>query len=562
MRTRRRLLFILALAVAASASAADALVKVRMSSGHVVDALPGQVIVRYRSSAVADGRAKMAALGARTRNSIPALNIDLISVPAGRSLESFIAQLNGDPNVEFAEPNGIMKAFAFPDDPPNDPLFPSQYPLAYNASGSNLSAASINIRPAWAITLGDPAVVVAVVDTGADLNNADLAGNIVQGHRFRIDWLNDGSCTDTVASQPELGVCNGCAGVGPDQCDDPNAEDDNNVNELSGNVDPNPTYHGTRVSGIIAARTNNGVTMAGVAPGCSIMPLKVLNSWGFGTFFSIAEGITYAAEHGASVINMSLGGTSADPTGAVQAAISLALDRNVVVVAAAGNSGRLTAVNFPASFPGVIAVGSIKDTNALSDFSATGKALDLVAPGENIFGTVPSTVSVAGANIADGTSFSSPQVAGVAALIRSVNRTLSWQKVTQYIDFTATDLGGGGFDNNFGFGRLNAGLAVQSARNNVVFASNPAEPGETFPYPNPFRPGPGRDVIISLPASMGSDGIEITIMNVAGEKVKTLTGINLWDGRNDDGEIVASGLYFYFAKTARGNAKGKLTLIK
>jgi len=552
------------------AAGAAGLEKVRLPTGRVIDALPGQVIVRYRDAAQAQGRAKLSALGARTRNSIPALRIDLVSVPAGRSIESFLAQLNGDPNVEFAEPNGIMRASAFPQDPPDDPIFSSQFPLAYNADGSNLSNATINIRPAWSISLGTPSVVVAVVDTGADLNNPELAGKFVQGRRFRIDWLSDGNCDDTVGTQPELGVCNGCAGVGPDQCEDPDAEDDNNIDENLGNVSPNPTYHGTRVSGIIAATTNNGFGMAGIAPNCRIMPLKVLNSWGFGTFFSIAEGITFAAQNGASVINLSLGGTSADPTGAVQAAISLALDRDCVLVAASGNSGRLTAVNFPASFPGVIAVGSIDNVNGLSEFSATGKSLDLVAPGEGvhndssdgIFGVVPTTVTVAGANKARGTSFAAPMVAGVAALIRSVNPSLSWQKVTQYIDFTATDLGAPGFDNNVGFGRLNAGAAVQAASANVIFASNPAEPGETFPYPNPFRPGPGRDVVIALPASLGSEGIEITIMNLAGEKVKTLTGVNLWDGRNDDGDIVAAGLYFYFAKTSRGDAKGKLTLIK
>jgi subtilisin family serine protease len=231
-------------------------------------------------------------------------------------------------------------------------------------------------------------------------------------------------------------------------------------------------------------------------------------------------------------------------------------------VAASGNSGFTTSVNFPASFPGVIAVGSINNANSLSNFSATGKALDVVAPGEDVFGTVPSTVTLAGANENDGTSFSAPQVAGVAALIRSVNPGLSWQKVTQYIDFTATDLGATGFDNSFGFGRLNAGAAVTAANNGTVFISNPAEPGESFPYPNPFRPGPGREVVIALPASLGAEGIEIDIMNLAGEKVRTLSGTNTWDGRGDGGDLVASGLYFYFAKTSRGDAKGKLTLIK
>lgn len=553
---------------------AAGLEKVHLASGQVMTAVAGQVLVRYRASAAQDGRAKMTALGASVRHQIPALNVDLLQVPRGETVESFITRLSGDPSIEFIEPNGIMKALAFPTDQPNDTDFANQFQMLYSPPAATADS-NINIKPAWQITLGDPSVVVAVVDTGADLNNTDLSGNLVQGHRFEIDWLGDGRCTDTPTSQPELGLCPTCAGVGPDQCDAADAFDDNNIDEQTGAVSSNPTYHGTRCSGIIAAKANNGFGIAGVAPNVKIMPLKVLNSWGFGNFSSIAEGIAYAATHGASVINLSLGGTSDDTSGTVQAAVALALQNNCVVVAAAGNSGNLTPVNFPGSLPGVIAVGAIDSAGGLADFSATGSAVDLVAPGEGahnvtsdgIYGLVPSTVAASGANAARGTSFSSPQVAGVAALIRSVNPSLSWQKVTQYIDFTATPLpaGSAGFNTNYGFGRLNAGAAVAAAAAGQLPVS-PNDPGKTYAFPDPFRPASVDEVTFHVPESLGPSGTDTTIdiINVAGEKVRSLSGPNplTWNGRNDSGDRVASGLYFYFAKTSHGSAKGKLTLIK
>lgn len=508
---------------------------VRTASGRTITALPGQVIVKYREGAVSSGQARLGALGAQARGRIASLNLELVSVPGRHTVETFLALLRSNPDVEFAEPNGVLRALAFPEDEPNDGSFPAQYALDYTG------AANINIDAAWQISLGDPSVIVAVVDTGVNLANTDFdANSLVTGTTTEIDWFGDGDCTDVAG--PELTF-------GPDQCAGIPPEDDNNI--------PDDTYHGTRVSGIIAATANNGNGIAGVAPDCRIMPVKVLNSWGFGTTFSIANGITFAANNGAAVINLSLGSQASDATGAIQLAVAHALDRNCVVVAASGNSGNQTNVNFPASLPGVIAVGAVNQTNALASFSATGKALDLVAPGVFIEATVPT-----GTEPEDGTSFSAPYVAGVAALVRSVRPGLAWNEVVKYIDFTATDLGAGGFDNNFGFGRLNAGAAVAAAQAGTTFFSNPASPGETFPYPNPFRPATGAVVTISLPESLGSDGIEIDIRNIAGETIKTITGTNVWDGRNDDGDLAAAGLYFYVAKTSRGDAKGKLTLVK
>src|SRR5262249_41029419 len=153
------------------------------------------------------------------------------------------------------------------------------------------------------------------------------------GAEMEIDWDGDGTCT---GSDPELG---------PEQCAGPNPHDDNSTE-----------FHGTRVSGIIAAVTDNGVGIAGIARKCRIMAVKALNANGAGSFESIAAGVMYAVDNGASVINMSLG--SASTSKAVMDAVQHAIDNNVVVVAAAGNDGNSHDVDFPASISQVIAVGA------------------------------------------------------------------------------------------------------------------------------------------------------------------------------------------------------------
>jgi subtilisin family serine protease len=253
---------------------------------------------------------------------------------------------------------------------------------------------------------------------------------------------------------------------------------------------------------------------------------------------------------------MSLGG--ATTSSSISAAIEYALGKGVVVVAAAGNEAPCQ-VEFPASINRVIAVGATTKTNELASFSCTGTALDLVAPGKDIYSlSGVSTIPMIG----DGTSFSAPMVSGVAALIRSINPAMSVDDVTRYIDFFATDLGSPGFDTTFGFGLLNASASLHAVQANAPLTTNPASQNETFSYPNPFNPALGSPATFSIPASLSSDNFRIRIMNMNGERIKTLTNTNTWDGRNDDGLGVASGLYFYYVETAKGHIKGKLTVIK
>jgi subtilisin family serine protease len=536
-KTIKRLFSFLIIGVMSSQALADDLVQVRSASGRITSALPNQILVKYKSGRAQIGLSSLSQkYGASVAHTIATLDVHVLRVPAGESLQGFLERLEKDPDVEFAEPNGVVRAVTAP----NDPSYASQYSLLANTT---------DVEGAWDITQGTASVVIAVIDTGITLTHPDLIANLwtnpapsgnsgLHGTRIGIDWNNDGDYNDT---DPQNG---------PDQSPSSDPTDNNSVSN---------EYHGTRVSGISAAVTNNGVNIAGVARNCKIMAVKALNSAGSGTFSGVAEAINYAVANGASVINMSLGaegGSSQTVLNAVNAAVAA----NVVLVAAAGNlqSGVSCAVNFPASISSVIAVGATDSSNVITFFSCTGNSVDLVAPGDNILATIAPN----GTSTGDGTSFSSPIVAGVAALIRSLDPAMTVADVTRYLTFTVTDLGSSGFDTTYGYGLLNAKRAVEAARDQTDFIYNPADPGKTFPYPNPFRPGASQQVTFAFPVALGNQGLEVDIYSIAGEKIKTLTGTNVWDGRNDDGNYVASGFYIYIARTSLGESTGKLTVLK
>jgi hypothetical protein len=152
-------------------------------------------------------------------------------------------------------------------------------------------------------------------------------------------------------------------------------------------------------------------------------------------------------------------------------------------------------------------------------------------------------------------------VAGVAGLIRSLDPNMAYQDVTRFIDYTADDRGAAGFDTVYGFGRLNAYRAVLAASTGELNL-NAASPGETYPSPNPFDPSRGQTVSISVPASLGTNDLKIQIFLPTGERVRELDNSLAWDGKNDDGNTVASGLYIYRVKTSNGDATGKVTVLK
>lgn len=308
-----------------------------------------------------------------------------------------IEQLNADSDVLFAEPNYIFKASAV-HAKVNDPSFSLQW---------NLSM--IDAPAAWEASTGE-GVTVAVIDTGIDTKHLDLINNInfTDGYDFIVDAAS---------------------------ADDEDPGSDNNPQ------DTGAFFHGSHVAGIIAAQGNNNIGVAGVAYKTTIMPLRALGVENTGTNSDIASAILYAAglpnasgltpTKKADIINLSLGATAIPAL--IKDAIDKALAQGIIIVAAAGNE-RSTVPHYPAAFEGVVAVSSVNERKILSNFSNHGAHIDVTAPGgtsvSNVLfdGFQDGILSTLYANeYAEytGTSMSTPHVAGVAALMKSINQNLN-----------------------------------------------------------------------------------------------------------------------------------------
>jgi serine protease len=267
---------------------------------------------------------------------------------------------------------------------------------------------AIGADAAWAVTRG-AGIVVAVVDTGVAAA-PDLAGRVLPGWNV-LARSND-------------------------------ATDDNG--------------HGTHVAGTVAEVGGNGLAESGVAPEASILPVKVLDSTGAGSDVDVAAGIVWAADHGARIINLSLGGS--EESTVLADGVAYARREGVLMIAAAGNDGG--AVGVPARLAGVVAVGAVDANRVRAPFSAGGRALDLVAPGVEI---LQQTLDGAG-GYADrswsGTSMASPQVAGVAALALAAGRAKTAVGLARLLTRTALDLGVPGRDPAYGAGLVRADAAL------------------------------------------------------------------------------------------------------
>jgi len=266
----------------------------------------------------------------------------------------------------------------------------------------------VQASAAWSVTQGRGAVV-AVIDSGVDGSHPDLAGALVRGVNTRTD----------------------------------RGDYSNPTTDQDG--------HGTHVAGIIAARTGNGKGVSGVAPKASIMPVKVLDADGGGWMGDVIEGIVWAADHGADVINMSLGGPDADFSAT---AVNYAISKGVVVVAAAGNEGS-SAPSYPAALPGVLSVSALARDGSVDTYSNHGPTVDLAAPGTAILSTVPD-----GYAFMSGTSMAAPQVAGVAALVAAI---APQSDVAATLKSSANDKGKAGWDSRYGAGVVDAAAAVRRA---------------------------------------------------------------------------------------------------
>ncbi|MGX6607157.1 S8 family serine peptidase [Micromonosporaceae bacterium Da 78-11] len=300
--------------------------------------------------------------------------------------------------------------------------------------GSQWDLAEMRVAEAWTTSTG-AGVTVAVLDTGVDAANPDLAGQVLPGADL-VDGEGD-------------------------------ARDD--------------SYgHGTHVAGAVAAHTGNGLGISSVAPDAKILPVRILDAHGSGYMSTAATGIVYAADHGADVINMSI--SSRSPETAVTNAIAYARSKGVVVVAAAGNERGLgSPVSYPGADPGVIAVAATDSNDTVASYSTRGGYVDVAAPGTNILSTYPVTKGYEFAFMS-GTSMAAPHVAAVAALLKSRDRSLTPDQIEQAIVNSSVDLGAPGRDDDFGQGRIDAAAALATLTAPTE-APTTAQPTATEPTP-------------------------------------------------------------------------------
>lgn len=352
----------------------------------------------------------------------------------------------------------------------NDPYLNDQYAL-------NM----MNIPEAWTVTEGSSEVLIAIIDTGIDTDHQEFIG--------RISPLSYNSRTKVTSSTSLAHV-----------------EDDNG--------------HGTHVAGVIGANKDNNLGIAGIVQQSQLLIIKANNADDPGTTddesenfmdASIAEGIHYARLHGADIINMSLGTSSINAL--TRDAIEAAISAGILVVGASGNDGDSDRY-YPASYPGVISVGSVNSSGIHSTFSNFNDALDVVAPGEAIVTTGLNN----GYFSVSGTSLSAPQVSGILGLLVAAYPSFSATQISNLLINSTTDLGVAGYDIYYGYGLVNAAEALSVDYITVTFETNGGNiisplqvvSGWPFEIDDPVKVGHEfigwyQDIALTIPFTIGVD---------------------------------------------------------
>jgi subtilisin family serine protease len=443
-------------------------------------------------------------------------------------------KFSASPLVQSADLNYLRSATALP----NDALY---------AKGTQWWAKDIALDQAIDKNLlasGLP-VVLAVLDTGVHLTHEDLAGRFVPGADF-VSLGGDGSVPDA-----------------------------------------NPwNWHGTHVAGIAAALANNSLGIAGTASASQvkIMPIRILAPDGVDAHgntvvscsdATLIQSLVWAVDHGAKVVNMSLGGPG--KSSALEAAVQYAHDHGCVLVAAAGNSAReatgtppqVNRIMYPAAYDHVIGVAACDQNGFSTHYSEYNAFVDIAAPGgttlaasEYIYSCVPyqwatDPFAPRYAGMA-GTSMATPMVAGAAAMLMAQNPYRTPEEVESLITTTAEKTGTlavskANWDPFLGYGRVNVCQALQQGLSTEIEPA-PSQGRAAYNYPNPFNPrlGDKTYIVIPLVASDPPASVHVNIYDIAGRLVRSLDfnysdvyqGKKLeWDGRNDQGVRVANGIY-------------------
>lgn len=407
----------------------------------------GEIIVKFRDGVTKE---KMVQTNNEKKSKIKRENKKLgfytLSVPEGKTVEEMVREYQKDPSVESAEPNYVVKALVIP----SDPNFNYQWGLNNTGQTGGKPDADIDAPEAWNITTGSSEVIIAVLDTGISLRHPELKNKL---------WVNSGEIRDNGIDDDNNGYI-----------DDYRGWDfyyrENFVEDYHG--------HGTYCATIAAGIANNGTVGAGVAWNSKVMPVQVLDEMGSGYYETIANGIVYAADNGAKVISMSLGGSY--PHEMVKAAVQYAYNTGAVLVSAAGN-GYGSPVNYPGAYDQYcLTVGATDHNDELADFSSTGPEVDVTAPGVDIYSGYRlvdewEEIHYDTSAVMSGTSAATPFVSGLAALIRAQHPEMTNAQVVDQIKYTTEDVNSAkykGEDIYMGTGRINAYNALTTPPHTVI----------------------------------------------------------------------------------------------
>lgn len=413
------------------------------------------------------------------------------SIQCEREARNLMDGLRALPGVELVEPNltqqiefSESRSYVNPPDTfyhpytPNDPRFPEQWDKIITQTDW-----------AWNLTTGE-GVIIAILDTGADTDHEDLEANLVPGYNF---------VSDTTDIEDDFG-------------------------------------HGTHVSGIAAAKIDNGKGIAGMAGNCTIMPVKVIDSTGDYTNANLAQGIIYAADNGAHVINMSLGGKL--PSVVIEDAVNYAWEAGLFLYAAAGND-REERSDYPAAYERVMSVGATTSGDSRWQYSNYGESVAIFAPGGGYEGIL-STEKGGYYGWRDGTSMACPQVAGLAALIASVHPEYTNQDVWDKMIASADTI-----------------PVSRELRINSRVALDIVEVAETEGTFMVSVPGIQKGRIRFACRASGSASYTLRLFDVTGREVYATRGEITLQGKIDCVPVISQGVYFWMVETDAGSGSGK-----
>lgn len=433
----------------------------RQDHGYVAN----EFIVRFKGGVDRSRVAEInAARGVIVIEEIPQLSVYRLRLPQGVNLDAMMRTYRKHPSVEYAEPNYLGRGG---DISPNDTFFPIQWHLNNTGQSGGTPDADIDAVEGWQITQGSPSVTVAILDTGIRSAHPDFQGRILPGY----DFVNQDA--DPEADHP----------------------------------------HGIMVTGILAANSDNAFAVAGVDHQAMLLPVKVLDSANLGTTFDLAQGLVYAADRGAHVVNMSL--INYPPVGKMlDDALVYARDAGAILMACAGNGGvRDADRSYPGASPLTISVGATDLNDVRASFSGTGDALDVVAPGLNVV-TTADIVTFDSYTRFSGCSAATPVASGTASLLLAVDENLTHERLRQIMIQSAEDQVGPpeedtpGRDDFFGYGRLNVNDALTLAQNMFVVAID-IDPTSEF---NRIRPESTKPVPVAI---LGDSSLNATSVSCA-----------------------------------------------